>query len=80
MTSSSQPASGDFLVVYGGPRLELVRLSENGAATLVRATFEDAALAGPRFEGVATSMARAANAKAFRVQHPAPPELLLGVP
>jgi len=66
------PRPGDYVVLYprqsphGNPRLSLIRLSDGGTHNLVRATFESAVEAGPRFEQQSRTMAAAAGTHAFR--------------
>jgi hypothetical protein len=70
--SAVAPGRGDYVVLYqrqgldGNPRLSLVRLSERATHTLIRATFESAVEAGPRFEQQARVMAAAAGTHGFR--------------
>jgi hypothetical protein len=70
--SPRAPGLGDYVVIYerqspyGNPRLALIRLSDRAGQTLIRATFESAAQAGPRFENQARQMAAAAGTRGFR--------------
>ena len=70
--SSLAPGPGDYVVLYerrhpyGTPRLCLIRLSDRLTPTLVRATFESAEEAGPRFEDEARLMSAVCSTRAFR--------------
>jgi hypothetical protein len=70
--ASLVPGPGDYVVLYeqdgacGNPRLCLFRLSDRAISVLVRATFESAVEAGPRFEDEARLRAAASSTRGFR--------------
>ena len=62
--TTSSSTSGDS--PYANPRLSLIRLSDKATQSVIRATFESAVEAGPRFEDEARLMAAASSTRGFR--------------
>jgi len=66
------PTPGDFVVIYTGragfptPTVQLQRVQQDERPWLIRATFESADDAGPRFEAVARALAESARSRAWR--------------
>ena len=66
------PHPGDFVVLYADgtgfptPTVQLQRVQKDARPWLIRATFERAADAGPRFEAVARALAESARSRAWR--------------
>ena len=70
--TSRRRLPGDYVVLYqrqspyGNSSLALIRLSDRATQTLIRATFDSAEEAGPRFEDQARLMAAASSTRGFR--------------